>query len=279
MFTLKINDTKLYVETFGDIKKPPIILVHGSIIQTHGLGFWVGNGWAEKLAEDFYVIAYDRRNNGRFEGYSDKGSVKDHAEDLLALIDAMALDKPTVLGLSAGTYITGCALGIAPEKIGKVVLVVPHYKAENGLTPAGVVMTNGGLTFEEACGILTPDRWPLFGEIYNNKGYAPMTTEEVKADVTKAQAVLTTDTVYTNEQKVEFSRKLGYFDNEEAYRNAENPILVISGKYDGICPPEAGEKIAEFAKNSKYVLMEKSGHMLAYEQPDEALAAVKEFLL
>ncbi len=279
MFTLKINDTKLYVETFGDIKNPPVVLVHGSIIQTNGLGFWVGNGWAEKLAKNFYVIAYDRRNNGRCEGYSPKGTVKDHAEDLLALIDAMALDKPTVLGLSAGTYITGCALGIAPEKIGKVVLVVPHYKAENGLTPAGVAFTNGGLTFEEACGILSPERWPLFGEIYDRTGYAPTTSDEVKQRVAHANTILMSETKYTDEQKIEFSRQLGYFDNSEAYANAENPMLVLSGKHDGICPPEAGKRIAELAKNSKFVLMEHSGHMLAYEQPDEAIAEVEKFLL
>lgn len=279
MFTLKINDTKLYVETFGDVKKPPIVLVHGSIIQSNGLGFWVGNGWAEKLAKNFYVIAYDRRNNGRYEGYSPKGTVKDHAEDLLALIDAMALDKPTVIGLSAGTYITGCALGIAPEKIGKVVLVVPHIEAKNGLTPAGVAFTNGGLTFEEACGFLTEERKQLYFDIFKRTSYAPTSGPEVMKAGMEGNSILMGEQTYTKEQKLEFSRMLGNFDNREAFRNAENPILVISGKYDDVCPPEAGREIADLAKNSKFVLMEHSGHMLAFEQPDEAIAEVEKFLL
>lgn len=279
MFTLKINDTKLHVETLGDIKNPPIVLVHGGIIQTNGLYFWINNKWAEKLAENFYVIIYDRRNNGLCEGYSPKGYVKDHAEDLLALIDAMALDKPTVLGLSAGTYITGCALGIAPEKIGKVVLVVPHIKAENNLTPASVAFTNNGLTFKEACGMVEADRMPLFMEIMDKVSYAPMTPPEVKQFAGKANGSNIGNTHYTEEQRIEFSEMLGNFDNHNSYKDLENPILIISGKYDQMCPPEAGKEIAELAKNSKYVLLEKSGHMLGFEQREDAIAEVEKFLL
>ena len=110
-------------------------------------------------------------------------------------------------------------------------------------------------------------------------GYAPTSGPEIKQRGIDGNSILMGETKYTEEQKLEASALLGNFDNHEAYANADNPILVISGRHDGMCPPEAGKEIADIAKNSKYVVLENSGHMLSFEQPDEAIAEVEAFLL
>lgn len=109
----------LYYEEHGEPNAPPVIL-------SSGLGgsasYWAPN--IPALAEHFRVIAYDHRGTGR----SDRillpmVSVDDFADDILALMDALAIERTHLIGHAAGG-VAGLALALkAPARLDRLVVV------------------------------------------------------------------------------------------------------------------------------------------------------------
>ena len=116
----------LYYETHGPADAPPLIL-------SSGLGgsanYWMPN--IPALAEHFRVVAYDHRGTGRSDReLPDVVSVDDFADDILALMDALVIERASVIGHAAGA-VAGLALARkADERLGKLVLVNGWAKAD-----------------------------------------------------------------------------------------------------------------------------------------------------
>src|SRR3954453_1077043 len=97
MPTVTVNGTELYHEVRGT--GPPILLIMGA----------TGDGGhfdtlAGLLADEFTVITYDRRGNGRSPvpaGWLTT-SPEEQAEDAAALLVALALGPAAVFGTSGG---------------------------------------------------------------------------------------------------------------------------------------------------------------------------------
>jgi pimeloyl-ACP methyl ester carboxylesterase len=93
--TLDIDGAAIHVTERG--AGPALLLVHG------GLGS--GAEWApltELLADRFRVLTPDSRGHGRSTNPAGALSYPRLADDLAALIDALRLDRPTVVGWSDG---------------------------------------------------------------------------------------------------------------------------------------------------------------------------------
>lgn len=75
-----------------------------------------------------------------------------------------------------------------------------------------------------------------------------------------------------------FGGILATTDNSEKYTSIEAPNLIISGKYDFICPNYLWEGIVEKIPNAKYVLFEKTGHNPMLEIPDEFTKVVLDWV-
>ncbi|MDD9995271.1 MAG: alpha/beta fold hydrolase, partial [Dehalococcoidia bacterium] len=93
-----VNGTTLHYELLGD--GPPLMLMHG------GLGFdhTYFRPWVDPLAEDFTLILYDHRGNGRSERPPDLDDVfhSTWADDAEALRQHLGFDRMTLLGHSYG---------------------------------------------------------------------------------------------------------------------------------------------------------------------------------
>ena len=116
----------LYYELHGPVGAPPLIL-------SSGLGgsasYWKPN--IPALAEHFRVIAYDHRGTGRSDrGLPDVVTVDAFADDILALMDALHISRPHVVGHAAGG-VAGLALALkASERLGKLVVVNGWARAD-----------------------------------------------------------------------------------------------------------------------------------------------------
>ena len=107
-----------YVEA-GD--GPPLILLHGGVVST-------GPAWADSpvaygshlatLGKHFRVIAPDIRGSGATVHPGGTVSYSLLADDLIALIDALGLDRPLVGGFSDGAAIATVAAIRQPDAIG-----------------------------------------------------------------------------------------------------------------------------------------------------------------
>lgn len=96
----------------------PFVCIHG--ITANAFCF---QAFADGLANDHRVFAYDLRGRGDSDKPESGYSVPIHAADLLAIIDELGLDRPVVIGHSLGAYIGLYFAARYPEKLSKLVLV------------------------------------------------------------------------------------------------------------------------------------------------------------
>ena len=124
MPTVTVNGTELYHEVRGT--GPPILLIMGA----------TGDGGhfdhlAELLADEFTVITYDRRGNGRSPapvGWTTT-SPEEQADDAAALLEALATGPAAVLGTSSGGIFTLCLMVRHPDAVRGAILHDPALYA------------------------------------------------------------------------------------------------------------------------------------------------------
>src|SRR3989440_9976248 len=96
----------------------PIIFAHG--ITANAFGF---QAYADDLARDHRVFAYDQRGRGDSDKPESGYSIPIHAADLAKLIDALELDRPVIIGHSLGAMIALHFAAYYPDKLSKLVLI------------------------------------------------------------------------------------------------------------------------------------------------------------
>ena len=109
----------LYYETHGPEDGPPLIL-------SSGLGgsasYWTPNLAA--LAADHRVVAYDHRGTGRSDRtLPGQVSVGDLADDMLALMDALGIERASIVGHAAGGVAALALAAKAPARVERLVIV------------------------------------------------------------------------------------------------------------------------------------------------------------
>ena len=110
---------------------PPLVLVHG--IGSRAESWWPVLG---PLAERFHVYAVDLRGHG---GSGKPGAgylLDDYAADLGALLDALGLERPFVLGHSLGAMTTMLWAVQQPGRAARIVLEDPPLRTEPAILDA-----------------------------------------------------------------------------------------------------------------------------------------------
>jgi pimeloyl-ACP methyl ester carboxylesterase len=105
---------------------PAVLAVHGITSTSFA---WLS--CAAALADDVALIAVDLRGRGESGSLPGPFGLDAHVEDLVAVLDALALPRPVVLGHSMGAYIAARLGARRPDRVSRLVLV------DGGLTIAG----------------------------------------------------------------------------------------------------------------------------------------------
>ncbi|HWD85287.1 MAG TPA: alpha/beta fold hydrolase [Solirubrobacteraceae bacterium] len=119
---LDAGGLRMHVALAGADAAPPVLLVHG----------WPQHWWCWRkvlgpLAENHRVIAVDLRGHGWTERTAGGYEKEQLTGDLLALLDAMGLDKVTWIGHDWGAYSGFLAALRSPERIERMLaLSIPH---------------------------------------------------------------------------------------------------------------------------------------------------------
>jgi lipase len=95
------------------------------VIAAHGI---TGNhrswqGVARALGSDITLIAPDLRGRGRSADLPGPFGMRSHAEDLVAILDHLELDRAVLVGHSMGAYVATTAATVDPKRWCSVVLV------------------------------------------------------------------------------------------------------------------------------------------------------------
>ncbi|WP_295114405.1 alpha/beta fold hydrolase [uncultured Methanobrevibacter sp.] len=132
---IEINGINISVKEEGTCQD--MVLIHGIFASKE-----IMNPLFDYYKSNYHVISYDVRGHGE----SDKPkrfSLNDHANDLKAIVEFYNLDKPIVIGLSMGSYITLTAAEKYPELFSKIVLIGIRGKGKISLMEKAIEENNG----------------------------------------------------------------------------------------------------------------------------------------
>jgi pimeloyl-ACP methyl ester carboxylesterase len=118
---LSVRGIRLHYGTWGDPSSTgrAVLLIHG-ITANHTYMAALGQALA---ARGRYAIAADLRGRGLSDKPAHGYGIPFHADDLLALCDALGLSAVDLVGHSLGAHIALFLAGIHSQRAGKVVLV------------------------------------------------------------------------------------------------------------------------------------------------------------
>src|SRR5271168_4679926 len=105
---------------------PDVILIHGV---TGDLSIWFLCEAMGILARTFRVTAYDLRGHGYSAVPHDGYTSADQAGDVLAIMDALQIDRAMLVGHSFGAVIAMHAAVVYPDRVQQLVLSDPSFPA------------------------------------------------------------------------------------------------------------------------------------------------------
>jgi pimeloyl-ACP methyl ester carboxylesterase len=120
---VRVNDADLYVETHGS--GTPLLLLHGF---TGSSQDWIHAG-RHLLAEHFRLIAVDARGHGRSTNPARTLTHRQCADDILALLDHLGIERCRAIGMSFGGNVL---LHVATQQLDRleamiVVSATPYF--------------------------------------------------------------------------------------------------------------------------------------------------------
>jgi len=245
-----------YHRTGGD--HPPLVIAHG--VTDMGLTW---SRVARALEQDYDVIMYDRRGHGLSEKPDTGYTWQIHATDLAALIAALGLDRPRVIGHSGGAATAMLAAASHPDLMACLILEDP---------PGG---TGWGQWESVIAGMR---QWFL--------SLGGQTREQLIASSREGNPNwLDEEVVHWAESKVQVSPNVVQtFDQPEPpWRDALSriacPILLITGDpAKGVVTPDDAQEMANLWREGKVVQIDGAGHMIHYDRFEPFVEAVKAFL-
>ncbi|RNF92762.1 alpha/beta fold hydrolase [Streptomyces botrytidirepellens] len=106
---------RLWTEQRGPADAPALLLVMGA--QAAGLGW--PEPFVDALAEHHRVIRYDHRDTGRssWSYEQDPYRIADLAEDVVAVLDGLGVERAHLVGMSLGGILTQLVLADHPERV------------------------------------------------------------------------------------------------------------------------------------------------------------------
>lgn len=233
----EVNGVTLYWATYG--AGAPVILLHG--------GAGNGDHWANQvpaLAEKFKVIVVDSRGHGRSTRDGAPLSYALMADDLLALMDQLGLEKAALVGWSDGGAV---ALDVAirhPERVSKLVPYGTNFNL------AGL-RSGGGATFPA-----------YFARCAADYAKLSPTPKDYQGLQDALRPMWRTQPNYTSAQLA----------------GIKVPTLVLDGDHDEIIRQAHVKELARLIVGARLVLIPDSSHFALFQQPAAFNRAVLEFL-
>ena len=241
--------------------KPPLVLSHG--FSDNGMCWPI---LARALEQDYDVIMYDARGHGLSDAPDEGYTYKDHAADLVGLIQALGLEKPAALGHSMGASTVAAAAAMYPGVIGRAILEDPPWREPIESED------RGNMVEEWRARIVERKRMSREAVMDQCREEHPTWDEPVLGPWAEANRQLS----------LKVFSDLGGLSGpwQETAAQISCPTLLITADPDqgGIVTPEVAAEAAELNDQVKIVHIEGAGHSIRREAFEPYVQAVREFL-
>ena len=261
MGSVKLAEGELNYQLDGPENAPVLVLSNSLGTNLHM--------WDTQIAaftEHFRVLRYDTRGHGKSLVTEGPYSIEQLGQDVLALLDALNIDKAYFCGLSMGGLIGQWLAINAGERLHKVIVC------------------------NTAAKIGTPQIWNPRIEMVLRDGAAAMVglrDASIERWFTPAYAKANPETAKRITDMLAATSPQGYAANCGAVRDADYreqlgavtvPMLVISGTEDAVTPPAGGHFIQQNVPGAQYAEFH-AAHLSNVEVGEPFSRCVIDFLL
>jgi 3-oxoadipate enol-lactonase/4-carboxymuconolactone decarboxylase len=248
------------VELFFELEGPEgaaVIAFSNSLGTT--LAMW--DAVVERLAGSFRCLRYDTRGHGRSETVDRPFGVEDLADDLAGLLDALAIERAHIVGLSLGGMTGQVLAATRSDKVDRLVLCATSaYMPPRNLWQerADTVRLKGMAAVADS----VIARW--------------FTTESQTgggAIATRTQLLGIDPTGYAR-----CCEAIGAMDLRGRIGAIRAPVLVVAGAEDPATPVAMSEEICRLIPRARLVVVPRAAHLIAVEQPAALADQIGAFL-
>jgi non-heme chloroperoxidase len=249
---------RLHVREWGKPDGPPVVFIHG----------WSQNHlcWERQyespLRDEFRLVAYDLRGHGMSEAPAGPGPYTDGrlwADDLAAVIDALALDHVVLAGWSYGAFVICDYLrAYGQDRVAAVNFVEGAVKL--GEAAFGTLIGPG---FLDHFVDLTADDLPA--NIRGLRAFLracvakPVAAEDFEAALCWNMAVA---------PRVRASLAAREIDSDDVLADLAVPVLVTQGRSDTVVLPAMAEHILATCPTAEASWYDGVGHVPHLEEPE-----------
>jgi 3-oxoadipate enol-lactonase len=248
----------IHVETEGR-ERAHVLMLSNSLGTT--LQMW--NCQVAAFTEHFRLVRYDARGHGESGVPPGPYTMERLGRDVLAILDALQIEKTSWCGLSMGGMVGQWLAATAPSRVQRLVL------------------SNTASYF--------PDKsvWNERLRLVREKGIAAFAPQNMERWFTKQFRERSSDVVARVQEMFASTPLEGYLacgaavrdmDHRELLPKIRAPTLVVAGKYDQATPPEANEYISNSIPGARFALLD-AAHLSNIEQPQHYTRTVLDFLL
>jgi pimeloyl-ACP methyl ester carboxylesterase len=260
---VEAGNTRLHVTEQGE--GPPLLLIHGLSAQLRSFA----QEMVDDLARDYRVIRVDRPGSGYSPPLPSRSQrLPDQADAIAALIDALDLDRPWLVGHSLGGSVALYVAERHPDKIGGLALIAPATQPVDkvpqvfrGLMIPPALVPLVARTLAVPLGqasrdlvlreVFKPEPVPEHWDVAGGGALAlrPGNVEASAGDLRQAQ--------------VDAGAMV------ERYGAVKLPVAILYGRKDNVLDYRAhGERTAAAIPGARLTLVD-GGHMLPFTQPLE----------
>jgi N-formylmaleamate deformylase len=256
------NGASIAVTEFPAPGKPPLVLLHG--IGSRGSSWWPV---IDALARHFHLYQIDLRGHGD-SGKPEHGySVEVFAEDLQAVLEALGLERPAIMGHSLGG------------------LVTLYWASQHSSDAAALVLEDPPLhTLPEILSAF--DGWiqlaslaPEQAAAWYHQEYPHWSLEDCQR---RAEAITGTALGVFADLRAASAQALeiGDTDRTPILAGVQSPALLLRGNPElgGMASLEDAARFQEFVPHGKVVEITEAGHGLHRDATERFLDVVVPFL-
>lgn len=243
-----------YLRTSG--YKPPLIALHGL---TGSGACWIP--LARALEDDYDVVMPDARGHGSSSAPLHGFLYRDHASDVIGLIEALGLAAPVLLGHSMGGMTAAVVASQVGTAIRGVILADPTFlspQRQREVHESGVIEQHRRLLSLNLGDVLAearlrhPHRSPELVEL--------ITDARLRTKISAFDVLTPPNPAYS-----------------ELVSTIRVPILLVIGD-KGVVSLETAQELQNLNQRLRYERIPDAGHGLPYDQPDYFAAVVRSFL-
>lgn len=262
MATIAVNGTTINYADEGPQDAPALLFAHSMFFDHRMFA-----AQAEAFADGYRVIRYDLRGQGDSQRHPREALDFDtQTDDARALIEGLQLRDVTFVGNSMGGFIGLRLAARHPDLLRSLVVLgtsADIEEAAEGMDALAAVVQEQGIE-------------PVIdGVLYFMLGDTSLNDPSRAHVLAEARAVVASRTP-------EYADAAWHIAHRPAILgelpNITVPLTIVAGTEDHTYPPPKSEQIAAAVPHAKLVVMERTGHVHALENPDAVNAVLEDHL-